>query len=86
MKERLRYLLGAIALLLLLSVSICGCGLVPNVPSVDLESIPEFDGSSAYVIINDNVPFFEEDEIVTDSYEQYGELDGLGRCTVASRT
>ena len=43
-------------------------------------TVPEYSGSSAYVI-NGNVPNFTEDEIVTDSYELYGELDSLGRCT-----
>ena len=52
-----------------------------NVPSVDLDSIPPFE-DSPYVIINDNVPFFEEDEIVTESYEYFSELDALERCGV----
>ena len=52
------------------------------IPSASLESIPEWDGETAYVIINDNVPFFTDDEKVTQSYESYGDLDGLGRCTV----
>ena len=41
-----------------------------------------FDGENAYVIINDGVPFFTDDEITTKSFETYGELDSLGRCTV----
>ena len=53
-----------------------------HIPSASLESIPEWDGETAYVIINDNVPFFTDEEKVTQSYESYGELDGLGRCTV----
>jgi len=48
----------------------------------DLESIPEFSGKE-YAIVNDNIPFFTEDEIVTKSYEKYSELDSLGRCGVA---
>ncbi len=36
-----------------------------------------------YVIVNENVPFFTADEIVTVSYESYGEFDALGRCTAA---
>ncbi len=53
-----------------------------NTPSANLDSIPEYDGESAYVIINNDVPFFEENEHTTKSYESYGELDSLGRCTV----
>lgn len=53
-----------------------------NTPSGDLDSIPKYDGKSAYVIINGNKPFFEESEYTTKSYESYGDLDSLGRCTV----
>ncbi len=53
-----------------------------DIPSVDIDSIPEFDGSTPYVIINNNIPFFTDDEKVTTSYELYGDLDELGRCTI----
>lgn len=33
-----------------------------------------------YIVLNDNVPTFSEDEITTFSFEQYSELDDLGRC------
>ena len=54
--------------------------------SVSLENIPAFDGKTPYVIINDNVPFFTEEEMTAVSFESYAELDTLGRCgvTVAS--
>lgn len=45
------------------------------------ETIPPFSGE-AYVAINGNVPFFVEEEITTESYEYYSELDELGRCGV----
>lgn len=88
MNLKFKNLLSIIALILILSLSICSCDLInksddDTIPSVDLDSIPDFDGSAAYVIINDNNPFFTEEEIVSESYERYGELDGLGRCTVA---
>lgn len=51
-------------------------------PSASLTDIPKYDGSSAYVVINDNKPFFEDGDYTTKSYETYGELDSLGRCTV----
>lgn len=51
-------------------------------PSVSLESIPDFDGSTPYVIINENVPFFT-DEKTDSTYETFSELDSLGRCGVA---
>lgn len=37
----------------------------------------------AYVEIKNNVPYFEESEYTTESFEKYSELDELGRCGVA---
>ena len=56
--------------------------LTESAQSADLEDIPSYNGEAAYVIINDNKPFFEEDEYTTKGYEEYGELDSLGRCTL----
>ena len=47
-----------------------------------LEEIPEYSNNS-YVIINDNEPYFKEEEKNTTTFEKYGELDNLGRCTTA---
>lgn len=38
---------------------------------------------NAYMVLNDNLPLFTEEEITTKSFEQYAELDDLGRCQVA---
>lgn len=46
---------------------------------VDLDSVPAYD-SQPYVVINDNVPSFDEEELTTEAFEDYGELDSLGRC------
>lgn len=43
--------------------------------------IPEYSGE-AYVVVNDNVPFFTDEDMVTTSYEFYSRLDELGRCGV----
>ena len=51
--------------------------------SYDIENLPEYDGNS-YVIVNDNIPYFKEEEYTTTSFEKYSELDLLGRCVVAS--
>ncbi|MCD7840784.1 MAG: DNA/RNA non-specific endonuclease [Erysipelotrichaceae bacterium] len=53
-----------------------------NNTSIDLDSIPEYD-ENPYVEINDNIPYFTDDEITTDVFEEYSELDSLGRCGVA---
>ena len=79
MKNKPRLVLGLVALVLVLSLSFFFGGSETTL----LDSIPEWDGVTAYVEINDNIPFFTDEEIVMESYESYGELDGLGRCTVA---
>ena len=89
-------LLGIIALLLVLCMSFCACE-VPSgdleggespilgsgaIDSFDLSVVPKFSGSE-YYIINNNVPFFTDEEKAAQCFEYYGALDSLGRCTVA---
>ena len=50
--------------------------------SYAVDSVPEYFGSE-YIIINDNVPEFAESDFTTESFEEYSELDSLGRCGVA---
>lgn len=47
-----------------------------------LAEIPEYEGSP-YVIINDNMPYFEAEDVTTEAFETFSELDGLGRCGAA---
>lgn len=47
--------------------------------SYDLSNLPDYSGEP-YVIINNNVPDFSDDEITTKAYEKYSSLDTLGRC------
>ena len=50
--------------------------------SYDIDKIPEYSGE-AYVIINNNIPEFTESDYLKDTFEEYSELDKLGRCGVA---
>ena len=50
------------------------------VDSFDLSVVPEYTDSPIFIVKN-NVPFFTDDQKVAESYEYYGELDSLGRCT-----
>lgn len=43
---------------------------------------PAYSGEP-FVLLDDNEPTFTSDEATTDSFEYYGPLDSLGRCTVA---
>lgn len=53
-----------------------------NVTSYDLKDIPEY-SHDAYVVVNNNEPYFDTDEITTKEFETYSNLDSLGRCGVA---
>ena len=53
-----------------------------DVSSYNLGDIPEYT-DKAYVVINNNKPNFNEEDYKTESFEQYSELDILGRCGVA---
>ena len=46
-----------------------------------IEEIPPF-SDVAYVAVNGNIPFFLPEEITDESFEEYAELDALGRCGV----
>lgn len=49
---------------------------------LSLSNIPLY-SDSAYVAVNGNHPSFTEDQLVTEAYEYYSELDTLGRCGYA---
>lgn len=51
--------------------------------SFNLDDIPEFDGKTPYVLINNNEPNFPEEDFNSNSFEKYSELDSLGRCGAA---
>ena len=48
----------------------------------DLSTIPEYT-SSPYVEINNNIPYFTEEDYTTEAFEKYSEWDELGRSGVA---
>lgn len=56
--------------------------LVNNNTYVSLDAIPAYDGK-AYVAINNNEPFFTDNDMTTTAFENYSDLDSLGRCGVA---
>lgn len=77
-----------LALTLLCALTLSGCKgnepVTSSTPaaSYDLTSLPDYSGDP-YVAVNDNVPYFTEDDYTTNSFESYSELDALGRCGVA---
>ncbi len=47
-----------------------------------MDVLPAYD-NNAYVILNDNNPYFADYELIRGSFEYYSPLDDLGRCDVA---
>lgn len=79
--------LPRISLLLLLwcVFVLAGCTASSNMAGHDtgqVAGIGDYAGEP-YTVVNDNVPNFVTEDLVTNSYEQYSELDSLGRCGVA---
>lgn len=91
-------ILLSICILLVLLVAFSGCGgslfngdifleideIITDEHTVDvvsLDDIPVYSGSP-YIAINDNQPLFSEDDYTTEAFEEYAELDYLGRCGV----
>lgn len=56
--------------------------LVNNNSYVSLDAIPAYDGK-AYVAVNNNEPFFTDSDMTTTAFENYSDLDSLGRCGLA---
>lgn len=50
--------------------------------AVSASGIPEYTGEK-YVVLNNNIPVFDQELIDIGSYEYYSELDSLGRCGAA---
>lgn len=58
-----------------------------TVTSVDLNQIPDFDGVTTFVSINNYVPTFTDEDKAkarSGSFEDYSELDSLGRVGIAT--
>ena len=71
-----------------LLASLFGCASLPqerpqqDTVTITIDEVPVYSGDP-YVVINDNEPSFSSEELESDSFESYGELDDLGRCTIA---
>ena len=52
------------------------------IESYDMSNVPQYSGNS-YVVLNNNKPNFTDEDYLKGSFEEYSELDTLGRCGVA---
>ena len=51
-----------------------------EVPVISLAEVPAYSGE-AFAVLNGNVPLFTEDDMTTESFEHYEDLDAWNRCT-----
>ena len=91
-KNKLKKFLVSIIILILILVidyfypdfisSLFNEDLMQKEVSYNLNDIPKY-SDSPYVVINDNIPDFNDSDYNTDGFEKYSKLDILGRCGVA---
>ena len=88
-KKNKKSLITFIAMLLLLIIIYMGEKILPqNEESIEVANynnlidVPEYNGQ-IYVKINDNIPYFTEEDYTTKAFEQYSKLDEKGRCGIA---
>lgn len=53
--------------------------IVEEYHSYDIGDVPEYSGEK-YIVLNNNVPYFKLEDFGKESFEEYSELDSLGRC------
>lgn len=89
-KLRTKYIQAALAAAAVVPLLLTSCGIAGESAGVehayeqteeydDVEDVPEYSGEP-YVEINGNQPEFEEYELTAVAFEDYSELDELGRC------
>ena len=93
-KEIRKQLIGLIFILVLIGISsIFGIDILNNrenesfsnetiETNVNISDIPEYE-EKIYIEINNNKPYFTEEDYTKESFERYSNLDGLGRWGVA---
>ena len=93
-KEIRKQLIGLIFILVLIGISsIFGIDILNNrenesfsnetiETNINISDIPEYE-EKIYIEINNNKPYFTEEDYTKESFEKYSNLDELGRCGVA---
>ena len=72
-----------LALILLLTLGFfSGCFFVTHQYSDSVTEVADYE-NSPYIVLNNNIPEFTEEDHVTESYEYYSKLDRYGRCGYA---
>lgn len=82
MKKNIKRTAGLVLAVILLLIGVYFKTVSRPEYSDSVMDIPAFSGD-AYVVINDNIPAFTQNELTAESFEYYSNLDGLGRCGYA---
>lgn len=90
-----KHLITQLSLWLVLLLTFTGCAESTATPQdntytieqpatipTESQEIPAYSGTP-YTEVNGNKPYFTEEDLTTQSFETYSELDSLGRCGVA---
>lgn len=85
-KTKIRPAAALAAMLLALIITFGGCSAAEELSYSDAYMDPSAlpraasDTQQAYTVLNDNMPEFSEEDLSADVFENYSELDSLGRC------
>ena len=88
--SQLKKTITSILIILIVTVTFTSCGKMQSLEKLDkdieqlkieLQALPE-DTDEAYAVLANNEPEFTEEDMTTESFEFYSELDSEGRCGV----
>ena len=73
---------GGLRILIIVLAVLAALYYYRNTPTASIDDIPAYSGQP-YVVLNDNQPNFELEDLTTEEFELYSDLDSLGRCGIA---
>ena len=73
---------GVLRILIIVLAVLAALYYYRNTPTTSIDDIPAYSGQP-YVVLNDNQPNFELEDLTTEEFELYSNLDSLGRCGIA---
>lgn len=88
--SQLKKTITSILIILIVTATFTSCGKMQSLEKLDkdieqlkteLQALPE-DTDEAYAVLANNEPEFTEEDMTTESFEFYSELDSEGRCGV----
>ncbi len=79
---KIKKLTAVLALFIACILAFTGCYGAGLQGIISMDNVPEYSGE-LYVELSDNQPDFSSKDMVSESFENYSELDPLGRCGTA---